>query len=318
MKRLFVVLACIALLSAGLSTTVGGEQSTATETPTAESPETEYALQTNGSAPLHDRQATVGDADVNVTSLVGLFPGEEALVGVTAPEDELAVVTVRSVDGTVVQKSSVTTGENVLVDSTDYEPGSYYITLSTNDEVRTASLLVVSSYKATFGLENVTSESERITGDATVAGGVRGNDSVQFVLTNETSEFRTDASEIRRGLYEFGLSLENVSDGNYTARIEVVGERVENDSRTILGVSPVRNVTVGDVSGDSTTSAATQAAAEESTEASAETETGAITEGEADSEAGATNSTVPDLAPVLLFAVLFSWAVVARVRRRVD
>ena len=312
MKRPLVVLACIALLLSGASATV-----------VAQSAETTYSLGADGSVPVHDRQVTIDDTEHNVTSLVGLYPGQEAVVNVTAPADELAVVTVRTPDGTVAQKNSVTSGESVLVDSSDYDPGTYYLVLSTGDRVRTVSLLVVSSYRVSYGLDDVTNGS--LIGSATVLGGVNESHGVQFVLTNEEREYRANTTMIRNGLYEFDLPIDGVADGNYTGQVRVLDEATEDGSRPILATSEVRSVTVGDVAAgvsvadDSATDVNGTETASDSTAAPAEAETGTVAEGAVSAEAGATtgsNSAMPDLGPVVLFAALVSWAVVARVRRR--
>ncbi|MUV57067.1 T9SS C-terminal target domain-containing protein [Halogeometricum sp. CBA1124] len=320
MKRLLVVLTCITVLLAGISASAVVAQSTETTDTAAD----DYSLDTPESVPVHDRQVTVDGATTNVSSLVGLYPGEEAVVEVTAPDDELAVVTVRTPDGTVVQKDSLTTGETVLVDGSDYERGTYHLVLSTGGQVRTVSLLVVSKYEVSYGLNNVTADG--LTGDATVAGGVADGEAVQFVLSNDEGEVRTNASEVRRGLYDFDLSLEDVPDGNYTALVEVVNQSGDGAS-AVLATSQVRTLTVGDAGGDENATAGSDAAAADATatavddSASAPAQTAAddSTAGTADGQTGASaesNSTVPEYGPVALFALLVSWAVVARVRRR--
>ena len=102
MKRLLVVLTCITVLLAGISASAVVAQSTETTDTAAD----DYSLDTPESVPVHDRQVTVDGATTNVSSLVGLYPGEEAVVEVTAPDDELAVVTVRTPDGTVVRRTA--------------------------------------------------------------------------------------------------------------------------------------------------------------------------------------------------------------------
>lgn len=324
MKRSLVVLACIVLLLAGASASVVGAQTTDSGQSAAGAADGAYSLETSGTVPVHDRRATVGDAEVNVTSLVGLYPGEEALVNVTAPEDELAVVTLRRADGSVLQKDSVTAGESVLVDSTDYDPGTYYLVLTTGGEVRTVSLLVVSKYRVSYDLENVTGEA--VSGGATVSAGTAEGETVQFVLTNEDAEYRVDASTVRRGLYNFSLATDDVPDGEYSALIEVVGEADATGSRPVLATSQIETVTVGAADAESGAEAASDADessaatddAGDSTAVPAEAGTGteAVESGSGKAAETRSNSTVPDLGPVALFALLVSWAVVARVRRR--
>jgi hypothetical protein len=320
MKRHLVVLTCITVLLAGISAGAVVAQSTETTDTAAD----DYALDASESVPVHDRQVTVDGTTANVSSLVGLYPGEEAVVEVTAPDDELAVVTVRTPDGTVLQKDSVTAGESVLVDGSDYERGTYHLVLSTGGQVRAVSLLVVSKYEVSYGLKNVTADA--LTGDATVAGGVAEGEAVQFVLANDEREVRTNASEVRRGLYDFNLSLEDVPDGNYTALVEVVN-RSSDGASAVLATSQVRTVTVGDggdgenatAGGDAAAADTTETAVGDSASAPAQTATGDSTAGTAAGQTGASaesNSTVPESGPVALFALLVSWAVVVRVRRR--
>ncbi|WP_363464440.1 T9SS type A sorting domain-containing protein [Halogeometricum borinquense] len=309
MKRFLVVLTCLAVLLAGVSISASAVG--------AQSNETTYSLDASGSVTVHDRKATIGGTERDITSLVGVYPGEEVLVNVAAPEDELAVVTVRTADGTVRQKDSVTTGESVLVDSSEYDPGTYYLVLSTDGQVRTVSLLIISKYWVSFGFDSITDDA--LTGDVTVAGGVSDAESVQLVLSNDETEFRTKAETVRKGLYDFSLALEDVPDGNYTAIIEVVKTEA-NGTRTILATSQVRTVTVG-----STDTGESVAVASDTTEtkagppdASAGVKTATKTAGLDNGETVAStesDSTVPDLSPVVLFAILVSLAIVARIRR---
>lgn len=326
MNRFLVVLACTALLVAGVSAGVVGAQSNETAVATDSNETTAatdanetaaaYSLGTNRSVHVHDQRATVDGAEANVSSLIGLYPGEEVLLNVTAPDDELAVVTVRTPNGTVLQKDSVTAGESVLVNSTDYDPGTYHLVLSTGGEVRTVSHLVVSNYRVSYGLGNVTNGT--LSGDATVAGGTNDTERVQFVLSNEDNESRTNASEVRNGLYEFSLALDNVSDGNYTAVVEVV-EEGDNGSTTVLAASQVRTVTVGEIDADATANGTdANEATDDRTVAPAETETAAQSIGVESGGTGVTESDspipIPDIGTVALFGALVSLAVVARVR----
>lgn len=281
----------------------------------AQSADDEYEISVENSIDTPDRNVTVDGDRYRVTSIARVESGDSATVSVTAPDDAEYDLYLYNSDRQVVATSGESGGTSWTLDSSDYAPGSYVVAVYGSDgRYKAVQSLVFSAYDVRVDAPETLGDGSASTVGVELSSvaGSENVSSVEAVFANNETTRRIEATNAGNGAYEARLPAD-LPQGEYRLYAVVRGEEGYEGRTELLGISDVRRVTVGQVTGNAS---GTQTAS--ATAGNATTGDDVVTPDAGGSEEEGTSWTIPDGSPWLLLLFALVGGLAAKVRSRAE
>ncbi|WP_162991420.1 hypothetical protein [Halostella salina] len=237
LPAVFCAVLLVAVVSPALSSGVA-DSGAATDTAT-------WEMSVSDSIETPSRTVTFEGQTFDVSGVSVADPGGSVSVEVTGPDEVYRVYLYNGEEQ--IEASKRGTGDGSFTfDLSDYEPGSYVLTVYHDGNYQTVHPLVVRGYDVSVSAPSTVTEGERFnaTVEVTEMSDVPAPDSVEAVIADSEGETRVTATQETESGYVVTVAASDLSTGEYALYAGVRIDETAFGERALVGVSGSSTITV--------------------------------------------------------------------------